>query len=225
MNKKRLLLVDDHPLFRRGLAELLNSQDEFIVVGEAGDGLEALEQARQLEPDLVLMDLVMPGCSGMEALKRIKQELPQIKVIILTVHEENESVLDALRNGAEGYLFKSMNFDGFARCLKGVFDGELAMPRSLAHKVIKEVFQIRGSGKKTASGSSSKDKLSQREIEVMKLVVQGLSNREIGNQMVISESTVKNHLHNILKKLNLSNRVQLVHYALQEGMPGKEKTP
>ncbi|MHB1420701.1 MAG: response regulator [Bacillota bacterium] len=221
MSKRRVLLVDDHPLFRKGLAELLNAQDEFTVVGEAGDGNEALSKARELLPHLILMDLSLPSCNGMEALKKIKKELPDLIVIILTVSEDDQDVIEALRNGAEGYLLKSMNFEGFSRCLKGVFDGELAMPRALANKVIKEVFHFNEKGAKVLDIALA-DKLSRREIEVLQLVARGLSNKEIGNRMVISESTVKNHLHNILGKLNLNNRVQLVHFAIQEGLYGKD---
>ncbi|MHB1418949.1 MAG: response regulator [Bacillota bacterium] len=213
MEKKRLMIVDSMTLFRQGLVLLLKTQERFDVVAEAEDGSEALEKARQLLPDLILMD-IMPDCSNIKYIKAIKEEMPHVKVVILTSNEDYLILFQALKDGAEGYLLKSMNFEGLARCLKGCFEGELTIPRVLAQKVITGYFRQKEASDSTQS--KHLNILSRREKEILQHVSLGFSNKEIGNRLMISESTVKKHLHHILKKLALNNRVQLVNYAMEE---------
>ncbi|MHB1420093.1 MAG: LuxR C-terminal-related transcriptional regulator [Bacillota bacterium] len=211
MYKKKLLLLDGLPLFRQSLAQMFKSSDIFEVVGEAGNENEALKKALEVTPDLILMDLFVPSNHSLKFIQSIKEMLPETKVVILTKNEDGQYLYECLRCGAEGYLLKSMNFEGLTRCLEGCFEGELAIPKILAHKIFTGVQKPKGTNDK------SRDRvLSRREKEVLQLVPHGMSNKEIGNCLVISESTVKKHLHHIMKKLSFNNRVQLVNYVLQE---------
>ncbi|MHB1125401.1 MAG: response regulator [Bacillota bacterium] len=220
MEKKRLLVVDGLPLFRQGLTQLLNLQDTLEVVGEAANGMEALEKARLLAPDLILMDIV-PDLCGTKYVKLIKEEMPQVKVVVLTSNEDDLSLFQALKDGAEGYLLKTMNFDGLIRCLKGCFEGELAIPRVLAQKIISGMLKQREQVETTEIKQANS--LSRREKEILQQVSLGLTNKEIGNSLMICESTVKKHMHHVLKKLGFNNRVQLVNYALEGKLAGMKK--
>jgi two-component system, NarL family, nitrate/nitrite response regulator NarL len=211
----RLLLVDDHVLFRKGMASLFADNPEIEVVGEAGDGREAIEKCLELKPDLILMDVHMPGCDGLEATKVIKQERPSTRVVMLTVSDDDEYLFEAIKAGAQGYLLKNMAPEELFDLLRGVIQGEAAITRSMAWKVLEEYAH---QGKKLAEPVAPKSNLTAREREVLELVIDGASNREIAAKLVISESTVKNHLHNILEKLHLQNRVQAATYALGEGL-------
>lgn len=210
----RILLVDDHALFRAGVAGLLRQQVDFQVVGEAGDGEEALEKVKELMPDLILMDLYMPGMGGLEATRRIKEVLPSVKIVILTVSEEDRDVFGAVKAGADGYLVKKIESEAFFRTLRGVFRGEAPISRATAAKVLAEFARqtCRAAGDASPPGG-----LSPREQEVLEVLARGATNKEIAASLGISGGTVKNHLKNILKKLHLGNRVQAAAYALREG--------
>lgn len=216
MDKLRILLVDDHILFRKGLDQLLSSQPDFQVVGEAGDGLEALEKARELMPDLILLDINMPRCDGREATRRIKAELPYVVIVILTVSDDDQDLFVALQNGAQGYLLKKMEPDDLFGQLRGLARGEAPLSRLLAGKILREFTRVH-----TPQPDGERE-LTAREEQVLQLVARGMSNREIGNQLVVAENTVKNHLRNILAKLHLENRVQAAAYALREGLAKPE---
>ncbi|MBM3469219.1 MAG: response regulator transcription factor [Armatimonadetes bacterium] len=209
MDKIRVLLADDHALFRRGLASLLASQPDIEVVGEAGDGNEAIERARELMPDVVLMDVRMPGVGGLEATRRLKEEMPYVRIVMLTVSESEDDLFGALKNGAQGYLLKNLDPDDLIACLHQVQRGEAPLAPPMAAKILREF---------AAPSPRPGPALTPRERQVLELVAKGDANKEIARHLQISENTVKNHLRNILEKLHLQNRVQAVMYALREGL-------
>jgi RNA polymerase sigma factor (sigma-70 family) len=211
MKPIRVLLVDDHPLLRKGLASLLGREKGFEVVGEAQDGAEALNKAKVLKPDLVLMDIYMPGGDGLEATRRIKEALPSVKVVILTVSEEDKNLFEAIKCGAHGYLLKKIEPRDLFEMLRGVFRGEAPISRTTAAKILNEF----AAQARRATEEIPEEKLSPKEREVIELLTKGRTNKEIGNKLGITENTVKNHLKNILDKLHLENRVQAAAFALQ----------
>lgn len=213
----RVLLVDDHALVRNGIASLLKAND-IDVVGEASDGLEALEKARQLKPDVILMDIMMPHCNGLEATRLIKAEMPQIKIIILTASDDDEALFEAIKSGAEGYLLKNIKAEEFLAYLSGVVKGEAAIPSLLATKIIEEFARQSTKGAKT---SASESELTEREIDVLRLVTTGALNKEIAVTLYITDNTVKYHLRNIMEKLHLRNRAQVAAYAVSKGITPK----
>ncbi len=211
-----VLIVDDHALFRQGLMNLLREFKEIRVVGEAADADEALRAARQLRPDLVLMDIRMPGLGAFAATRQIKQELPQTRIVILTASEEEKDLFEAIKAGAEGYILKDTRIEDLVRMLTGVFRGEAPVSGVMAAKMLGEL------ARKAQHKERRPDptKLTEREREVLSLVAKGASNFEISRQLHISENTVKKHLRSILDKLHLENRVQAAIYALQEDLIG-----
>ena len=211
----RVLLVDDHILFRTGVKAVLAARSDMEVVGEAGDGLEAVALARETMPDVILMDITMPGCDGLEATRRIKREMPYVKVFMLTVSDDDENLFEAIKSGAQGYLTKDLKAQQLFDVLEGLARGETAFSGVIAAKILREF-------EKTSRGTDGEleatEPLTEREIEVLELVVEGKSNQEIAQGLVISESTVKNHLRNILGKLHLRNRIQAAVYAVRQGL-------
>ena len=221
MNAIRLLLVDDHVLFRKGLVSLLQRQRDFEVVGEAEDGAEGVKKAKQLKPDLVLMDIHMPGTDGIEATRRIRELLPSTRVVILTVSEDDKDLFEGIKCGAHGYLLKKLEPEELYAMLRGVFQGEAPISRATAGKILSE-FASQARQKATAQ---LEEELSAREKDVLQCLASGLTNKEIGNKLGIAENTVKNHLKNILAKLHLENRVQAATFALQKGFVSQDKPP
>jgi DNA-binding NarL/FixJ family response regulator len=215
MEAMRVLLADDHALFRSGVAGLLRREADFEVVGEAEDGAEALERAKELMPDLILMDVYMPGMGGVEATRRIKAALPYVKIVMLTVSDDDKDVFEAIRAGAHGYLLKKIEPDAFFRTLRGVFRGEAPISRATATKILHEFARQNAQGTREARSPGG---LSARELEVLELLTRGTTNKEIAAALGISSNTVKNHLKNILEKLHLENRVQAAAYALRGGL-------
>jgi DNA-binding NarL/FixJ family response regulator len=219
----RVLLVDDHILFRKGLASLLVSQPDFAVVGEAGDGLEGLEKAKQLKPDLILMDVTMPRCTGPEATRLIQRELPDTPIVMLSVSEDEQDLFAAIRAGASGYLLKSIKPDELFARLRGVAAGEAPISRTMAAKILREF--TRGSAHSLTPPEARPpdwpQEITERERQVLQCVAQGMSNREIGGTLNIAENTVKNHVRSILDKLHLANRAQMAAYAVQARLSGK----
>ncbi len=214
MDPIRILLVDDHVLFRKGLASLLASRGVEIV-GEAGNGKEGVECAKRLAPDLVLMDIRMPVMDGLAALRLMKQEVPDVKVVMLTVSDDDRDLFEAIKAGAQGYLLKNMEPEDLFDMLEGTLRGEAPITRALATRILAEfAHQAQREPEPTPAHSA----LTARETEVLQLVAAGTSNRDIANALCISENTVKNHLRNILEKLHLDNRVQAVAYALRQGL-------
>lgn len=213
----RVLLVDDQPLFRRALATLISDQPHLSIVGEAENGLHALELARLLKPDLVLMDVEMPVMTGVEATRRIRDELPSVKVVILTVSEADDHLFDAIRYGAHGYLLKDLRPEQLYDLIRAVMRNETVLSPAIAGRLLKE-FREGGPGRRVISPEEEGPGLTQREIQIMQLVSQGLSNKEIGNKLSITEGTVKNHVHNALEKLQLENRIQAAAYVVRHGL-------
>jgi len=209
----RLLLVDDHALFREGLAGLFSYQDDFKVVGEASDGAGALAQVAALQPDIVLMDIDMPGNDGIATTRKLKTEFPDVTVVMLTVHDATDKLLDAIKAGAQGYLVKNIRSSELLDQLRGMKRGEVAITRRMAARILEE-FQR---GQSVTEQMESPNELTAREIEVLTLVADRLSNKEIAARLVISEHTVKNHLKNILGKLHLRSRREAADYGLARG--------
>ncbi|HSD50079.1 MAG TPA: response regulator transcription factor [Candidatus Methylomirabilis sp.] len=211
----RILLVDDHLLFRGGIASLLTAEKGFEVVGEAANGQEALEKARELMPDIILMDISMPGMGGLEATRRIKEEIPTVRIVVLTVSDEDQSLFDAIRSGAQGYLLKKMKPQALFSTLRGIMQGEAPLSRVMAAKLLEEFARL---ARREATPSLRPVNLSYREKEVLQLLSQGKTNKEIATVLTITENTTKSHLKNILEKLHLENRVQAVAHALRQGL-------
>jgi DNA-binding NarL/FixJ family response regulator len=209
----RLLLVDDHALFREGLVGLFKYQHEFDVVGEAADAISAIELATRLQPDIVLMDIDLPGADGIEATRRIKTVFPEVIVVMLTVHDATEKLLDAIKSGAQGYLVKNIRSAELLEQLRGLTRGEAALTRRMATRILQEFQRVQ----QTALPEESSQDLTPRELEVLQLVAGRLSNKEIAARLVISEHTVKNHLKNILSKLQLRSRRQAADYGVARG--------
>ncbi|GAA4841810.1 response regulator transcription factor [Paenibacillus vulneris] len=210
----RVLIADDHPLARQAVCTLLEGEEGFDIVGEADSGEKAILMCEDLMPDLVLMDIQMPGMSGLEATRRIKQLNPLIKIVMLTVSDDVADLFTAIQNGAQGYLLKNMDPDDWIIYLRGLLDDQSEISRHLADRLF---HQFR-SAPAQASEETKPSVLSQREGEILMCVASGLSNRQIAEQLVITENTVKNHIKNILAKLSLDNRVQLTAYAIRHGL-------
>jgi len=212
----RILLVDDQPLFRHALATLIADQSHLSVVGEAENGLHALELARSLKPDLILMDVEMPVMGGVEATRRIRDELPNVKVVILTVSEADDPLFDAIRFGAHGYLLKDLRPEQLYELIRAVMRDETVISPAIAGRLMREFRD--GATRRTVLPEEDGPVLTRREIQIMQLVSQGLSNKEIGVRLSITEGTVKNHVHNALEKLQLENRIQAAAYVVRHGL-------
>ena len=208
----RVVVVDDQELFRRGLTMLLGVEDDIEVVGEAGDGIVASDLAATAVPDVVLMDVRMPRRSGIEACLTIKEIAPTARIIMLTVSDEEADLYEAVKNGASGYLLKDSSIDEVAQAIRVVADGQSLISPSMAIKLLDEFKQMSRSDRQQVPTP----RLTERELEVLKLVAQGLNNREIAKRLFISENTVKNHVRNILEKLQLHSRMEAVMYAVKE---------
>ena len=210
MEKARLMLVDDHALFRSGLAALLSSQDEMEVVAQADNGLDAVKLAEEVMPDLILMDINMPGSDGLEATRIIKDRMPYVKIVMLTASDENDLLFEAVKAGAQGYLLKHLDPEQFLAELSAQLRGEASISGDVAIKIIRAF--------SAHDVERQQTQLTARELEVLKLVGEGFSNRDIASRLYISENTVKNHLRNILQKLHFENRVQAAAYAIRRGL-------
>ncbi|NIM92721.1 MAG: response regulator [Anaerolineales bacterium] len=210
-NSMRVLVADDHSLFRDGIVSLLEAAG-FDVVGQVGNGEEAIEVANLLNPDLILLDITMPKMSGLEALKRIRLDHPDVKVVMLTVSDDDQDILTAIRAGANGYLLKNLTSEDFLDLLNGLGRGEAAMTGQTTARL------IQGLGKQASPEPSPYEKLTAREIELLRLVANGLSNRAIAQELAISENTVKYHMKNIFQKLDAQNRAEAVTHGIQAGL-------
>lgn len=210
----RVLLVDDHSLFRSGIRSLLQRHAEFLVVGEAADGVEGIKRAQQLKPDVVLLDLNMPGISGVETLQLMQQDCPDTAILMLTVSEESSDLALAMRAGARGYLIKNIETDYLLRAIRRAAAGETVVAEALTGKL---VAQLNGGGQ-PAAAPSEYDKLTPREKDILACLARGESNKLIARKLDLAESTVKIHVQNVLKKLKLSSRVQAAVFAVEHRM-------
>ena len=208
----RVLVVDDQELFRRGLTMLLAVESGIEVVGEAGDGIEGTSLATTAAPDVVLLDIRMPKRSGIEACLAIKEAVPTTKIIMLTVSDEEADLYEAVKSGASGYLLKDSSIEEVAQAVRVVADGQSLISPSMAVKLIDEFKQM----SKPEREQGPALRLTERELEVLRLVAKGLNNREVAKELFISENTVKNHVRNILEKLQLHSRMEAVMYAMRE---------
>lgn len=219
MKPIRILIIDDHSLFRSGIKLLLQRQNGFEVVGEAGNGLEGVKLAKRLSPDVVLLDLHMPGIGGVETIPLIKEEAPEAQVVMLTVSEDAEDLLDALHNGARGYLLKNIDTDYLLDSIRRANNGDSVMSVEMANRMADAMRVLSdGSNKKIIMDTN---KLSPRERDVIVMLAQGASNKEIARNLSLAESTVKIHVQGILRKLNLTSRVQAAVYAVENGLVDK----
>ena len=210
MDKIGVLIVDDHTVVRQGLRSFLELQEDIEVVGEAANGQEAIDQTNLLLPDVVLMDLVMPEIDGIEATRRIKAVSPSTQVIVLTSFSDNDQVFPAIKAGALSYLLKNVSPSDLVRAIQAAFRGEAQLDPEIAKKLMEEV--------SAESKRPTAEELTERELGVLQLIARGHSNRAIGEELVISEKTVKTHVSNILSKLHLADRTQAAIYALREGL-------
>ena len=209
----RVLLVDDHAVVRQGLRMFLGLDPDLQIVGEATNGLEAIELSRQLKPDIILMDLLMPIMDGLTAIQKIKKAQPEVEIIALTSVIEDDRVFNAIHAGAMGYLLKDTQASELVQRIKAANRGEVQLHPEAAKRLIREV-----------RSPDSPEKLTDRETEVLKLIARGLSNKDIATRLVVSEKTVKTHVSNLLTKLNLPSRTQAALYALKEGLATLEGT-
>jgi NarL family two-component system response regulator LiaR len=210
-NPIRILVTDDHAVVREGLRALIGTEPGMELAGEAADGAEAVAKVRSLHPDVILLDLVMPRMGGLEAIAAIKQDDPDARILVLTSFDEDEKVFQAIKSGALGYLLKDASPHELLRAIREVHRGEPSMQPTIAHKVMRELHR-------TSNLPPTEEPLTAREVEVLKLVAEGLSNQEIADRLVISERTVRTQVSNILSKLYLANRTQAALYALREGL-------
>jgi DNA-binding NarL/FixJ family response regulator len=216
MEQIQVLLADDHALFREGVASIIAAQPDFEVVGQASDGLEAQVKAQKLVPDLILMDVSMPGCDGLEATRRIKQKLPAVTIVMLTVRDDEDKLFEAIKNGAQGYLLKDIQAQDMLEMLRGAVQGEAAITPTLASCMLEEFRRL----SREAQGAPEEEigSLTYREQEVLSLVAEGASDREIAEALKVSLHTVKSHMRNILAKLHVNSRHEAVRYARHKGL-------
>lgn len=211
----RILIADDHAVVREGLRLLINSEPGLEVVGEAADGFEAVQGARSLQPDVILLDLLMPRKNGIEAIAEIKQENPQARILVLTSFAEDDKVFPAIKAGALGYLLKDSSPQELLQAIRDTYHGESSLHPTIARRLIHEL-------SRPSELPPAEEPLTEREVEVLKLVAQGLSNQEIAKKLAVSERTARTHVSNILAKLHLANRTQAALYALREGLADLE---
>lgn len=221
----RVLVVDDHALFRDGLVGLLSAEGDVEVVGEAADGLEALVKAKELKPDLILIDVTMPGCDGLEATQKIKAALPEVKIVMLTVHDDDESLFEAIKAGAEGYLLKSVSAETLMQRVRGVMHGQAAISRSMAARILDEFGRL--ARQAPSRGLPERPALTPRQKDVLRLVATGAMDKEIADELCISINTVKTHVRNILSTLHAEGRHEAAAYAERYGLihPAKGEEP
>jgi DNA-binding NarL/FixJ family response regulator len=212
----RAMIVDDHALFRRGLEMVLEEEPDIELVGQASDGAEAVEKAAESLPDVVLMDIRMPRSSGIEACRAMKEAAPSAKIVILTISDEEEDLFEAIRAGASGYLLKDIPLDEVADAVRAVHGGQSLINPSMAGKLLTEFATLAKRDDGERAQEVPAPRLTEREMQVLKLVARGMNNRDIAKELFISENTVKNHVRNILEKLQIHSRMEAVMVAVRE---------
>jgi NarL family two-component system response regulator LiaR len=222
MSKIRVLIVDDHPMVRQGLRTFLELHEEIEVIGEAANGLEAVEQVRQFQPDVVLMDLVMPQLDGIAATRQVRSVSSSTQVLALTSFAEDDKVFPAIEAGATGYLLKDVTPDDLIKAIQAAHSGEVQLHPNITKKLMQQVAARAGQPSSERAKQTAIEELTERELDVLRFIAKGLNNREIAGQLVISEKTVKTHVSNILTKLHLADRTQAAIYALKAGLVKNE---
>ncbi len=214
----RVLIADDHGLLRQGIRDVLELEEDFAVIAEAGDGEETLRKTAELEPDILLLDINIPKINGLEVLKRVTASQPSIRVVVLTIQDDENYVLEVIKSGAAGYLLKDIEPGMLVKAIRTVYEGKSYVYPTLATRVFGEI--SRKAERKRATlriyGNKREEHLTYREIEVLQLICQGMSNQEIAGKLFLSEKTVKNHLTNIFRKINVNDRTQAALYALKQ---------
>jgi len=213
----KIILADDHAVVRSGTRQLLELQPDFVILGEASDGSEAITLTRNLKPDVVVMDVRMPKLSGVEATKRIKEEFPKVNVLVMTAHDEDEYVFACLQAGAKGYLLKTADIEELVQAIRMVAQGKSALAPEVTGKVVAQFTSGKTLPEVLATTQEDYDGLTDRELGVLRLVGQGLSNKQIGKKLFISDRTVQAHLSNIFSKLSVSSRTEAVMHAVRKG--------
>lgn len=214
----RILIADDHALLRQGIKNVLELEQDFAIIAEAGDGDEAVKKVNELVPDIALLDINMPRLNGLEVTKRIKASQPSVKVIILTIHDDESYVVEVVKAGAAGYLLKDVEPGMLVKAIRTVYDGESFIYPTLARKLFGEITRLEEERKHGAASilqHGRDERLTMRELEVLQLIAKGLSNQEIAQQLFLSEKTVKNHLTNIFRKIDVADRTQAVLFAIK----------
>ena len=214
----RTMIVDDHALFRRGLEMVLDGEPDIDLVGQASDGAEAVEKAAESLPDIVLMDIRMPRSNGIEACRAVKEAAPSAKIVILTISDEEEDLFEAIRAGASGYLLKDIPLDEVADTVRAVHGGQSLINPSMAAKLLTEFAALARRDDEERAQEVPAPRLTEREMQVLKLVARGMNNRDIAKELFISENTVKNHVRNILEKLQIHSRMEAVMIAVRENL-------
>lgn len=214
MSKINVLIADDHSLFRQGLKQILELEEDITVVAQASNGEEAVKLAKEKDPDIILMDINMPGINGLQAIKELKQEKIGAKIIVLTIHEDREYLFKTLQMGAEGYVLKDAEPSVLVEAIRSVNNGESYIQPNMTKELVKEFNRVTLHEK----DKQVENNLTSREIEVLELIAEGMINKEIAKQLYISEKTVKNHVSNIFKKLNVSDRTQAAIYAFKHNI-------
>jgi two-component system, NarL family, response regulator LiaR len=214
-NKIRILIADDQNIIRWGLSSVLAGQENIEVVGEAIDGGEALEKARLLQPDVILMDLLMPRIDGLAAIQAIIKEIPDARILVLTSYEDERNILAAIKAGAMGFLSKDFDFDNLMSTIEGVYRGNLSIPQKAVRKWVQSLAE--------PDPEFQNDILTESELRILGLVCQGLSNQEIANTLSVSKSTVRTHVSSLLRKLGVSSRAKAILYAFENGLVQMQK--
>ena len=214
--KIRVLLADDHSVFRRGLKTVLSYEDDIELVGEAGDGEEAVRVAEETVPDVILMDVKMPKLTGIAATRSLRDVVPSARIVMLTASDDDDDLFEAVRAGAIGYLLKEVAIDQIAESIRAVAQGQSLISGAMAAKLLTEFSSLLERVEKQYK--MAPPRLTDRELQILRFVADGRSNKEIGDELFISENTVKNHVRNILDKLHLHSRVEAVMYALRENL-------
>ncbi|HOR85397.1 MAG TPA: response regulator transcription factor [Bacillota bacterium] len=212
MNKIRIIIADDHSIVREGLKQLLELEEDFEVVGQASNGAETIERVKELKPDVLLLDINMPTMNGIKALKKLKEEGIDTRVVILTIHEDREYLLETMQIGASGYILKDSDSASFFKAIRDAYNGESYIQPKLAADLIREF------NKPKLARVKNENELTQREYEVITLIADGMNNKDIADKLFISEKTVKNHVSNIFRKINVSDRTQAAIYAYKNNI-------
>jgi two-component system response regulator DegU len=214
-----VLIVDDHPLLRQGLKTLLELEGGITVVGQASNGSEAIRLAKQLQPDVVLLDINMPGMNGVEVAKVLREQQPDLGILVLTIHDDETYVKEMIRSGAKGYLLKDAEPRQVVQAIKKVAAGESVYPTDLMERVMERYHQLEVRMGRLQSAAAINDlSLTNRELEILRYIVEGMRNKEIANALYISEKTVKNHITNLLRKLDVEDRTQAAVFAVSQGL-------